>query len=1006
MLRRNHEAIPPYAVAGLPALVLLLAVAAAGASPTLNATLGVDDPSSTGVVGDDLLSLSEAIRLAGGLLSPLALSEAERARIDGEPGANSPDLIRVELGEGAILTTPAGAPFGPVLNGNEGDVLDGGGAILRATGALPPGAIGLVTRSSRIEIRRFSFEGYPFGLIVSGSPEATDLEDIRISENTFSDYETGVVIAPNPNGSKGLRGLLIDGNRFVAGAGSINAIVVLGASPRVPGEVAADYVVEDVVIRKNEIRGGFGGIAFFGGQPAPETIVRDGRLAGLRIVGNDIRDVFDLSISVYAGFANRGGVISGVELSDVKIAGNRIASEGTPSTHIWVVPGAAVFEPGGLVENNVIRDVSIVRNRTSGGGECTGGIQIQASQNELGGGVVRGNLLERVRVYDNSVSDCVNGIGVFSGLAAAGHGLVEGNEIREVLLLGNRLTGNRAGVNMISGLGVEASAGPLPSSEPALIRGNLLHSISVVGNQIRGGVDGVLAIGGASVFTSDEVMGNSLSDGKEFENDSQFPCRVFQDVVLGDEGGAATDNRADFECSAPIPPKATGRPLRVTTLDDELNSDGDCSLREAIAAANTDAAVDACRAGRGADAIRLKAGSYVLSSAAQLEITGDLTIRGAGAEDTVIDAAQLGRVLHIAGWSVELEGLTIQNGLAPFDAGILNDGTLFLTHSIVRGNTAETSNGGITNLGAMVIADSSIVGNVAVQEFNGGIFNGAGARLTLVDSTVSGNTANRSNGGIANLGTMVIADSLVSENVATSEYQGGIFNGVGATLTLVKGTVSDNTANLSNGGINNAGTLEILDSSIVRNTAREFNGGIFNNVGATLNVVNSTVSGNAASQSNGGIFSFGTLELVHSTVSANAGGVNGGIFGDAGSSVTLKNSIVAGNVGRDCTGPILSAGHNLDGDSTCNLTATGDISAVDAMLGPLRDYGGPTETHALLSGSPAIDAIAVADCTDLDGAPVVSDQRGVARPQGAGCDIGAFERSFRKGGWNRSGRRH
>jgi CSLREA domain-containing protein len=467
------------------------------------------------------------------------------------------------------------------------------------------------------------------------------------------------------------------------------------------------------------------------------------------------------------------------------------------------------------VENNLIRDVSIVAQQHFGRRQCSGGIQLQASQNEIGGGVVRGNLLEGVRVYDNSVSGCENGIGVFSGLAAAGHGLVEGNEIREVLVLGNRLTGNRQGVNMISGLGLEGSALPLPSPEPALIRENLLHSIRVVGNRIRGGVAGILAIGGVSNFTSDEVTGNSLSSGKEFGNDSQFPCKVFQDVVLGDEGGAATGNRAAFECSAPTPPKATGRPLRVTTFDDELNSDGDCSLREAIAAANTDAAVDACPAGRGADAIRLKAGSYVLSSAAQLEITGDLTIRGVGAEGTVIDAAQLGRVLHIAGWSVELEGLTIQNGLAPFDAGILNDGTLFLTHSIVRGNAAETSNGGITNLGAMVIADSLVVDNTAPGEHNGGIFNGAGARLTLVDSTVSGNSANRSNGGIANLGTMEILGSSIVGNAAR-EFNGGIYNGVGAALTLVNSTVSGNIANLSNGGF----SFGTLGSTITPSAAR------------------------------------------------------------------------------------------------------------------------------------------------------------------------------------------
>jgi CSLREA domain-containing protein len=928
-------------VAVLPTVALLLAVAAAGASPRFSATLVVDDSSATGAVGDARLSLAEAIRLAGGQLSPLELSDAERARIDGEPGANSPDLIRVELGEAAILTTPAGALVGlPTLIGNEGDVLDGGEAVLRPAGALPAGAIGLLTVSSEIEIRRFSLAGYPLGLVVAATPGASDLEDIRISMNTFSDYETGVVVVPNPNGSKGLRGLRIDRNRFVAGARTINAIVVLGASPRTLAAVAADYAVEDVLIRKNEVQGGFGGIAVFGAMSGPGGTARDGRLHGLRIVENEVSGVFDLSISVYAGFANGGGVIDGIELSDVEIAGNRIASEGTPSTHIWLVSGAAVFEPGGLVESNVIRDVSILRNRTSGGGECTGGIQLQASQNEIGGGIVRGNLLEGVEVSANSVSDCENGIGVFSGLAAAGHGLVEGNEIREVLVRRNHLADNRQNVNMISGLGLEGSALPLPSPEPALIRGNLLHSISVVENRIRGGVDGILAIGGVSNFTSDEVIDNSLS-GNELDNSvrgSQFRCRVFQDAVLGNEGGAATGNRAAFECSAPTPPEASGRPLRVTSFEDEVNADGDCSLREAIQAANTDAAVDACAAGHGADAIRLPAGSYVLGSVGPLEITGDLTLRGAGAADTVIDGARLGRVFHVAGWNVELEGLTIQNGLAPFDGGILNQGILFLTHSAVRGNTAESSNGGITNLGTMVIADSVVADNVA-REFDGGIFNGAGATLTLVDSTVSGNTAD-----------------------------------------------------LSNGGINNEGRMEIVESSVVGNVAtREFNGGIFNAAEGTLTLVNSTVSGNIANRSNGGIFSFGALTLVHSTVSGNSGGANGGIFAGAGSSVTLKNSIVAGNSGRDCTGTIASAGHNLDGDGTCDLTATGDLSAVDPMLGPLGNNGGPTETHTLLPGSPAIDAIPVEDCADLDGNPVATDQRTVARPKGAGCDIGSVE---------------
>jgi len=85
-----------------------------------------------------------------------------------------------------------------------------------------------------------------------------------------------------------------------------------------------------------------------------------------------------------------------------------------------------------------------------------------------------------------------------------------------------------------------------------MIRENLVHSIDVVWNHIRGGVNGIISIGGISLFTSDSVIGNSVSSAKEFGNfvrNSEFRCTAIDDVLLGDEGGAATDNRADFECS-------------------------------------------------------------------------------------------------------------------------------------------------------------------------------------------------------------------------------------------------------------------------------------------------------------------------------------------------------------------------------------------------------------------------------------------------------------------------
>jgi hypothetical protein len=151
-------------------------------------------------------------------------------------------------------------------------------------------------------------------------------------------------------------------------------------------------------------------------------------------------------------------------------------------------------------------------------------------------------------------------------------------------------------------------------------------------------------------------------------------------------------------------------------------------------------------------------------------------------------------------------------------------------------------------------------------------------------------------------------------------------------------------------------------------------------------LTNTTVSGNTAQRAGGGIYNAGALTVTSSTVSNNTASSGGGIssftrYGDIGLA-NLKNSIVADNGVDNCAGSTSSSGFNLSNDFSCNLTGMGDLVVVDAMLFPLQDNGGPTETHALLAGSPAIDA-GGPDCPP-------TDQRGVPRPLGA-CDIGAFE---------------
>lgn len=265
--------------------------------------------------------------------------------------------------------------------------------------------------------------------------------------------------------------------------------------------------------------------------------------------------------------------------------------------------------------------------------------------------------------------------------------------------------------------------------------------------------------------------------------------------------------------------------------------------------------------------------------------------------------------------------------------------------------------------GSVTISGVTITGGNAGVSVGGGIYN-FGGNLTLNSSTISGNGTtfgSGGGGGIANAGTLTLNNSAVSGNVTSGNLNndgGGIWNQSGGTAILNSSTVSGNTASRSGGGI--------------------YNGGI-------LTMTNTTVSGNAATVGfGGGISNSGTLHLTSSTLSGNSAPPNngGGMFGAA----TLANTIVAGSPsGGNCSGVFSSLGHNLSSDATCAFAGPGDLNSTNPLLGPLANNGGATQTHALLAGSPAIDAVPLADCT------VNFDQRGVARPQGSACDIGAYE---------------
>ena len=272
----------------------------------------------------------------------------------------------------------------------------------------------------------------------------------------------------------------------------------------------------------------------------------------------------------------------------------------------------------------------------------------------------------------------------------------------------------------------------------------------------------------------------------------------------------------------------------------------------------------------------------------------------------------------------------------------------------------------------------------------------SGNSLVAEDLTLShgDETSGVGGGALYNLGTVTLTDSTVSDNAATAD--GGAIYDLG-TVTLTDSTVSGNSAS-AGGGIENTGPVILTNSTMSGNSASYWGGGIMNDM-ATVTLTNSTVSGNSATGMSfgggqgGGVINFGTLTLTDSTVANNSAlgsfSQGGGI--DNVGTVTLTSSIVANSSGGgDCYGAITTdGGYNLDSDGSCGLTLSSDKSHVNPDLLALGAYGGPTLTMEPQASSPTIDAIPPG--TNGCGTTITSDQRGVRRPQGPECDIGAVE---------------
>ena len=295
---------------------------------------------------------------------------------------------------------------------------------------------------------------------------------------------------------------------------------------------------------------------------------------------------------------------------------------------------------------------------------------------------------------------------------------------------------------------------------------------------------------------------------------------------------------------------------------------------------------------------------------------------------------------------------------------------------------------------------------------------GSGASATIID----GGGLNRVV-TISNAGAKVTLSGVTIRNGTTPYAGGGIYNG--GILSVIASTVSGNkvtnhcsygtVCSGQGGGISNKGTLTISDSTISGNTAQIScnplmrcvvhvdGGGIFN-YGAMV-MSNSTLASNIVGGAGFGIGTGGAISnqgsaiISNSTLSGNSatGGADG-IKNYQGQSLALQNSIVArssaSSVSPSCSGTVTSNGYNLSSDNTCIFGGPGDLNNINPQLGPLQNNGGTTQTMALLTGSPAIDAGNPNGCTDGNGNLLKTDQRGMPRPDledTLGCDMGAYE---------------
>ena len=674
-----------------------------------------------------------------------------------------------------------------------------------------------------------------------------------------------------------------------------------------------------------------------------------------------------------------------VSITNLTITGGRGGGSFANSTNTG---GGAVFNAGTLSLTGVVLSNNSVRNTDIGGGaifnagnatltltNCTvtgntaGGGQIP-NNGPISGGAIRSANGTTLTLTNTTISNNTAHVG--GGIWSNG----------TLTISGSTFSGNSAGVGVstpddldggaiyVVGSGTASIVNSTLSGNAAKSRGGAVAGVGNVGisnstlsgNTTDLGGGAVSALGaGRTVGLKGNILSNAQNCFASGGTISSSGYNVATDATCSLNGqGDAPNTAAGLD---PSGLQDNGGPTRTIALLSTSTAKDRIPPAFCTALDNATLTTDQ-RGTTRPQGTNCDSGSFELNQASSFTVT-NTSDSGAGSLRQAIQDA-----------NASSTAVTINFDLTYPATITLTGGTLNVTQSVtIHGPGAN---------------DLTIDGNHNLQ-----ILSIASGKDVVISGLKFANGSNDNGGAIFNSGNVVISESVFTGN---NSLQGGAINNQsGGTVAVSDTTFSANSANNFGGGLFNLGTAMVTRTTFSDNTGGEA-AGAFN--GGTMTIVNSTFAGNQASAGAGALENNLTLHLTNGTFFNNSGGAGFGAFYNIQGAATIKGTLLAKGPsnGTNCAlnfGSVTSGGYNLSDDTSCSaigLNAPTDRNNTAADLDPLglQDNGGPTKTVRLKPTSIAVNAIP-ASCTDVNGGALSTDQRGIVRPVGGGCEIGSFE---------------